>query len=534
MKKNLKIFSTSSLAFESNKWESLKKDYKLFNEEFINLELVKNIRLNSELNYFVVFIDDVFQISKKNNHYNINLIIKNINQLANNNNNKIIFSFIFRDETNSINFSKFDNQKNIFFNNLKKNYMELASRNENLLYFDIDNFFREEGYNKIFDQRNWYSFRLRLSTKGLNLLTINLEIFLSRIFTPSKKVIIVDCDNTLWGGVIGEDGIENLKIGTDGIGKAHQDFQRALKLLSENGTILCLVSKNNEADVWDVFKNHPEMVLKKNDITTSLINWEEKFKNIEIISKKLNLSLDSFVFMDDNPLEREKVKNYLPDVQIVNFEEDVSFWPSKILSLSCFANFQKTKEDKNKKKQYEIKLKFDEDKKKIKNNTKFIKSIRLNFKIEKLNKFHFARASQMTLKTNQFNFSTQRYSINEIKMFIKKKNNQCYILKVKDKYGDHGYVSLIMLSQIDQNNYLITNFLASCRILGRNIEEVFLKEISKKISKKNKRIFLEYKKTKKNMPVSDFINKNNLRKINNNDKKKYKINQKSIIYEFRI
>ena len=140
----------------------------------------------------------------------------------------------------------------------------------------------------------------------------------------------------------------------------------------------------------------------------------------------------------------------------------------------------------------------------------------------------------MTLKTNQFNFSTQRYSINEIKTFVKKKNNQCFILKVKDKYGDHGYVSLIMLSQIDQNKYLITNFLASCRILGRNIEEVFLKEISKKISKKNKRIFLEYKKTKKNMPVSDFINKNNLRKINNNDKKKYKISQKSIIYEFRI
>ena len=114
MKKNLKIFSTSSLAFESNKWESLKKDYKLFNEEFINLERIQNIRLNSELNYFVVFIDDVFQISKKNNHYIINLIIKNINQLAKNSDNKIIFSFIFRDETNSINFSKFENQKNIW------------------------------------------------------------------------------------------------------------------------------------------------------------------------------------------------------------------------------------------------------------------------------------------------------------------------------------------------------------------------------------------------------------------------------------
>lgn len=534
MKKNLKIFSTSSLAFKSNKWEYLKKKYNLLSNEFINLELINNVKLNSEINYFVIFIDDLFQLNQKNYHHNLNLIIKNISYLAKKNNNKIIFSFIFRDETNSINFSKFDNQKSIFFNKLKKNYFDLASKNENLLYFDIDNFFREEGYKKVFDQRNWYSFRLRLSTEGLKLLTINLESFLMRIYTPRKKVIIVDCDNTLWGGVIGEDGIENLKIGTDGIGKAHQDFQRALKTLSDNGTILCLVSKNNEADVWDVFKNHPEMILKKNDITTSLINWDEKYKNIEIISKKLNLSLDSFVFMDDNPLEREKVKNYLPDVEIIRFDEDISFWPSKILGLNCFANLQITKEDKHKKRQYDIKLKFDEAKKKFKDSSKFLKSIKLDYKIEKLNKFHFARASQMTLKTNQFNFSTQRYSVNEIKIFNQKKKNQSFIIKVKDKYGDHGYVGLMMLSEIEKKQYLITNFLASCRILGRNIESIFLKEIVKKISKKNKRIFLEYKKTKKNTPILDFINKNNLRKINNNDKKKYRIKKKSIIFEFRI
>ena len=140
----------------------------------------------------------------------------------------------------------------------------------------------------------------------------------------------------------------------------------------------------------------------------------------------------------------------------------------------------------------------------------------------------------MTLKTNQFNFSTQRYSVNEIKIFNQKKKNQSFIIKVKDKYGDHGYVGLMMLSEIEKKQYLITNFLASCRILGRNIESIFLKEIVKKISKKNKRIFLEYKKTKKNTPILDFINKNNLRKINNNDKKKYRIKKKSIIFEFRI
>ena len=139
----------------------------------------------------------------------------------------------------------------------------------------------------------------------------------------------------------------------------------------------------------------------------------------------------------------------------------------------------------------------------------------------------------MTLKTNQFNFSTQRYSINEIKIFTQKTKNQCYILRVKDKYGDHGYVSLIMITEINKDQYLITNFLSSCRILGRNIEEVFLKEIVKKITRKYKKIFLEYKKSKKNMPAIDFINKNNLKKIKNSDKKKYKINQKLIIYQLK-
>ena len=533
MKKSLKIFSSSSLAFKSNVWKPFKKNYNFIYEEFIDLEVIKNTKLNSEINYFVIFIEDLIQELHINNHSNLNLIIKYIEQVSKKNKNKIIFSFIFRDETNSINFSTFENQKIIFLNKLKKKYMDLVSKNENLLYFDIDNFYKEEGYIKVFDQRNWYSFRLRLSTEGLRLLTTNLEIYLNKIFAHSKKVIIVDCDNTLWGGVIGEDGIENLKIGTDGEGKAHQDFQKGLKMLSENGIIICLVSKNNEADVWNVFKNHPEMILKKNDITTSLINWEEKSKNIEIISKKLNLSLDSFVFMDDNPIEREKVKTFLPDVEIINFDQDVSFWSSKILKLSCFANFQRTKEDKNKKKQYDNKLKFDEAKKKYKDSSKFLKSIKLNYKIEKLNKFHYARASQMTLKTNQFNFSTQRYSINEIKIFTQKTKNQCYILRVKDKYGDHGYVSLIMITEINKDQYLITNFLSSCRILGRNIEEVFLKEIVKKITRKYKKIFLEYKKSKKNMPAIDFINKNNLKKIKNSDKKKYKINQKLIIYQLK-
>lgn len=515
MKKKLKIFSSSSLAFKSNLWRNLRNSYNVNTHEFINIELINNYSLSSDLNIFIIFINDILD---DNNSASYNEILKNfkknIKKLAIKNNSKIIFSFVFRDLNNPINFTKIENKKALFFEKIKKIYFQKVKKTQNLNYFDLNYFFSEEGFNKVYDERNWYSFRLRLGNFGLSVLTQELNNYLMTIFHPRKKVIILDCDNTLWGGVVGEDKKENLTLGTDGEGKAFQDFQKTIKRVANSGILLCLASKNNSKDVWDVFKNHPEMVLKKNDITHAEINWDEKWRNIIKISKKLSLSLDSFVFIDDNPLEREKIKKFIPEVEVLNMRDDVSFWQKDILKERFFANINSTKEDKKKTKQYSQKIKFDREKEKTKNNVKFLKNLKINYRIEKINKFHLARASQMTLKTNQFNFTSKRYSVNELKSFIHNKKTLSYILRLKDKYGDHGYVSLIMINKLSEKTFIIDNFLTSCRILGRDIELTFLEKVVQNLKKKcNCKILLKYQASDKNYLALQFIKKNKLKQF---------------------
>ena len=166
----------------------------------------------------------------------------------------------------------------------------------------------------MYSQRNWYFSRCRVSIDGLKALTDTLALILNRMREPASKVIALDCDNTIWGGVVGEDGLKNLILGQDGIGQAFIDFQKEIVRLSNNGLIVVLVSKNNEEDVWKVFDEHNEMILKRENIVIAKINWEEKAHNIEQIASELDLDINSFVFWDDNPLERDKMKTLMPQV----------------------------------------------------------------------------------------------------------------------------------------------------------------------------------------------------------------------------
>ena len=184
-----------------------------------------------------------------------------------------------------------------------------------------------------------------------------------------------------------------------------------------------------------------------------------------------------------------------------------------------------------KKKQYKQKLKFDIEIDRSSNKEKFLKNIKLKLKIEKLNKFHLTRASQMTMKTNQFNFTTRRYTIDELKILGKDKDHDIFILKANDKYGDHGYVSLIMMQKIDNKKYLINNFLTSCRILGRNIEKKFIDYIKEKLKKEDSLLFIEYIPSKRNKLVKDFLNKNNYKILNKKEKKILNLQTPSYIYK---
>ena len=494
-------------------WKNLRKEYDLSFEEFVNLDNINLKQKLIDINYFVIFIDDLFNSSE--NYFKIKKKIqvtnfyKNLLKINKTINKTIIVSILYSDKNNPLKFVKSENYEKILLFKMREQYLSLAKKNKNLLFLDIENVFNKYGSNNIYDDRNWYSFRLRINKLGLQLISGNIQDLLENITKPKKKVLVLDCDNTLWGGIVGEDGVEKIEIGTDGQGKAYKDFQRVVKSISDNGVLLCLASKNNEKDVWDVFKNHPEMVIKKKDITAAFINWNDKVDNLKKISKKLNLDLNSFVFIDDNPLERDLIKKTLPQVEVLNMPEDISYWPNYLLKSKLFTDLDYTKEDKNKKKQYLQKLKFDKDLESHPNKKKFLDSLKLNLKIEKLNKYQIARASQMTIKTNQFNFTSKRYSVNDLINYGRKKSNLSYILKLKDNYGDHGYVSLILVSKI-KKNYLITNFLTSCRVLGRNVENIFLKRVVKKLSKKDTKIFIEFIKSQKNQLAKNLLYRINL------------------------
>ena len=173
-----------------------------------------------------------------------------------------------------------------------------------------------------------------------------------RLTQPAKKVLVLDCDNTLWGGVVGEDGLDGIRLGEDGVGRAHQAFQESVLYWMNQGVLLTLASKNNEADVWEVFDKRPAMRLRRGDLVAWRLNWSEKSRSLEEMAEDFGLGLDSFLFWDDNPLEREKMRRSLPQVCVPEVPPDATLWPEMLLNLPELQRFRVTAEDRRKRSQY--------------------------------------------------------------------------------------------------------------------------------------------------------------------------------------
>jgi FkbH-like protein len=337
----------------------------------------------------------------------------------------------------------------------------------------------------------------------------------------------------LWGGVVGEEGLSGISLGEDGIGQAYSDFQTSIKRLSNEGVIIALSSKNNEQDVWNVFNKNTNMVLKKKDIINAKINWEEKFINIKKISKELSLGLNSFVFWDDNPIERQKVMINCPEVDVIDVPKNVYEWPNYLNRLYNFSKFYITEEDYKKKDQYKARSKFVSDQNKNRSNLNFLKKIKIRPKLLKLNKSNIKRASQLTMKTNQFNFRTKRYSETDIINTEKNKKKIIYLLHLKDIYADYGNIGMVIIELMDNNTAFLDTFLMSCRILGRNVEKWFISEIVKFCkNKKIKNIYIELIISCRNQVAKNFLNDSIFSEIKSFDFNgkliKNKINKKKI------
>jgi FkbH-like protein len=362
------------------------------------------------------------------------------------------------------------------------------------------------GYNEIVDDKFWYLGRIKYSHKAYSILARELQNIIRAIQGQTKKVLILDLDNTLWGGTIGEDGIDGIELSEDGKGKAYRDFQYAVKSLMNLGVLLAVNSKNNREDIENLWATHPMMVLKKEDFVSIQINWDSKVENMKMIAQELNLGLDSFVFIDDNPRERELIKQYLPEIEVPDFPQDTVYlkrWLVGDIGYTYFPKVFITQEDKKKVKQYKSSVERGKLSKGLSLDG-FLRSLNIKIGFYVDNKRFIKRTAQLTQKTNQFNMTTRRYAENEIKFFMECNDSRVFNIDYTDKFGNEGIIGTAIVNN-DNNCSCFDSFLMSCRVIGRNIEHTFLYKIVRYLKEHaTENIICEFIPTKKNIVARDF------------------------------
>lgn len=373
--------------------------------------------------------------------------------------------------------------------------------NANLKVIDYSEFTRNYSVTDLFDWKFYFISQMGINPK----LTKDFQAWWNRkmdsIALKRKKCIVLDLDNTLWGGVLGEDGISGIKIGGDYPGKAFAYFQKSLLQLSKAGIILTVCSKNNEADVLEAWEKNPFMVLKKEHFAAYRINWTDKATNIKELAEELNIGLDSFVFVDDNPTERELIKQMLPMVSVPEFPVQPYELPVffKQLVNDYFKVYSITDEDKKKTEQYKANAARAQAQQSFTDFGTFLESLDIQITLESANEFNIPRIAQMTQKTNQFNLTTKRYTDADVKGFLVK-GWKIWCISVADRFGDNGITGCIMV-----NGDTIDTFLLSCRILGKGIEKAFIKKILAMLKVSGvETVKAVYLPTAKNAQVAEF------------------------------
>ena len=405
----------------------------------------------------------------------------------------------------SVPFTDNDHRLRMTIDSYNKTLFELAEENLNLKVIDLSEFTRRYPASELIDWKFYFISQMGLSAK----LAKDFKAWFSRklesIALKRKKCLVLDLDNTLWGGVLGEEGIDGIQIGGDYPGKAFLYFQEALLQLSQQGVILAICSKNNEQDVLDAWAQNPFLVLKKEHFATYRINWNDKATNIQEMAKELNLGLDSLVFVDDNPTERELIKQLLPMVEVPEFPAQPYELPVffQTLVADYFQVYSITDEDQKKTLQYKANASRAQEQRNFVDFTDFLRSLDIQMTIEQANDFNIQRIAQMTQKTNQFNLTTKRYTDADIRQFVQA-GWQIWCLSVADKFGDNGITGCLMVHDAE-----IDSLLLSCRILGKGIEHAFLKTVLSQLRLNGVgEVKAAYWPTIKNKQVADFYDKN--------------------------
>jgi FkbH-like protein len=373
---------------------------------------------------------------------------------------------------------------------------------------------------KSFSPRLWYMSKTPYSVDLFKEAAAEIKAAMRALTGQAKKLIVVDLDDTLWGGILGDVGWQEVRLGGhDAIGEAFRDFQFALKSLQQRGILLGIVSKNEESTALEAIRSHPEMVLRLDDFAGWRINWRDKAENMSELVSELNLGLQSVVFIDDNPVERDRVRKALGEVLVPDWPPTPLEYKTALQRLRCFDQPQISAEDRQRSGMYATERKRKEVFANVRSVDAWLQTLETRVVVESVSSANLERVTQLLNKTNQMNLSTRRLTKEEIWDWAQQPENTFLVFRVVDKYGDYGLVGIGSLSLTAGEEATVTDFILSCRVMGRKVEETMLHVLSTR-AKSGGAVKLRacYLPTSKNQPCSRFLESAGLQR-NGDDKR---------------
>jgi FkbH-like protein len=352
--------------------------------------------------------------------------------------------------------------------------LALEARQASRLLFDVNSLANLVGQAAWSAARYWYAAKYPFATAMIPLYADHVMRIVAAQMGRSRRVLVLDLDNTMWGGVVGDDGVEGLVLGTGtALGETYSALQRMALSYKERGIILCVSSKNDEAIALDAFRSHPEMVLKEDDIVAFRVNWDDKAANIKAIADMIDLGLESFVFLDDNPAERKRVRDALPAVAVPELPEDPSDWIPVFQAAGYFEQAGFSSEDQLRAGFYKANARRAAQLERIGNHDDYLRSLGMTLSIAAFDTAGRKRIAQLISKSNQFNLTTRRYSEAEVAAVQSNPDAVTLQARLEDIFGDNGMISAVICLQ-KERRWEIDTWIMSCRVLGRRVEETIL------------------------------------------------------------
>jgi FkbH-like protein len=404
-------------------------------------------------------------------------------------------------------------QRRILIEKLNARIIERYQSHPRIQILDLDALVAYAGCQNAMSPQMMSMASIPFSEAFLGLLARRVTSHIIATLGLARKCLVLDCDNTLWGGIIGEDGLDGIQIGHDSPGREYLEFQKTILELYEQGVILAINSKNNSDDVMQALNEHPQMLLREKHFASIVVNWDPKPQNMQKITEQTNIGLDTMVFIDDNPAERQMMRQSLPQVETLEMPADPSLFARILRETGYFTRAYLTEEDKNRGHIYAAQRKREQFQQSCATLEDFLKSLEMVVSIHLAGKDDIKRAAQLTQRTNQFNLTTRRYTEADIAAMTQNPNWRIYVLGLKDKFGDNGTVGLAQV-EIQPKQWRVDTFLMSCRVIGRQVEDALVDRICRDAAKAGCiSVSAEYIPTAKNNLVAGFWDKSSFKKL---------------------